>query len=150
MTVLYFAVPDPDDPGQITYWRRLTGGQLTPWPPYARYGPTLRAEDIPADLDRDQRHQFLLNWVPDTVGAWHTRIATAINADPHTYAAQFEAMSSECFLCARELTDAAAVYGLCPGCRTGLPGHVLGAFATVVGRLHAEVLAARQPNGDAA
>jgi hypothetical protein len=34
----YYAVPDPDDPERMTYWRQTSRGRQ-PWPTKAQYGP---------------------------------------------------------------------------------------------------------------
>ncbi|MBM0239370.1 hypothetical protein JNW88_23525 [Micromonospora sp. ATA32] len=135
----YFAVPDPADPGRITYWRR-TSGTLKPWPAKARYGPVLYRTDLPAGLDAQQRQQWAADWYRENAHPWHDRVRAAIDSAPDECAARFAAFTTRCRQCGKLLHDPASkAYGVGPDCRDGWPEAVLALAAEAVGRAHAAV-----------
>jgi hypothetical protein len=88
-----FAVPDPDDPGRMTYWRvesiTVSGSkkELRPWPADVRWAP-LRPP-YPPDLDKEQRRQWSQDWYDDVYFGWKDAVIAAIAADPQTAADEF-------------------------------------------------------------
>ena len=132
----YYAVPDPDDPNQMTYWRDSTRGEgFMAWPPKVRYGPVLYRRDVPKDR-QEQRLVVEQHWARER--EWHQQVREAIEADPITAAKRFAEFTSRCCLCGRTLTDEASkVYGIGPECRRGLPHEVLANhFAPQISSLH--------------
>lgn len=133
----YFAVPDPSDPGRITYWRR-TNGRYKPWPAKARYGPTLYRTDVPAGLNPQQRQEWIAAWFREHAQPWHEQLQAAINNRPGECAARFAAFTTRCCQCGKRLHDPASkAYGVGPDCRDGWPDAGLAAMAESVGRAHA-------------
>ena len=140
----YFAVPDPLDPGVMTYWYRVkrgrSAGQLAPWPPKARYHPATW-RDIPKGLTADEQREAVLAYYAPVMEA-RREIALIIDADPDTAAARFAALRTACCHCGKALTDdRSRVYGIDPECRHGTPPALLDRYAAAVGRAHAELLA---------
>ncbi|XTZ13901.1 DUF6011 domain-containing protein [Micromonospora echinospora] len=138
----YFAVPDPDDPTRITYWRRAAAGKLTPWPSRARYGPQLYRSDVPADLAGMQRQEWIQAWARENQRPWYEKIHAALDADPQECAARFAAFATRCCQCGRMLHDPESkACGVGPDCRDGWPAAVIAAMVEAVGRAHALALA---------
>ncbi len=134
----YFAVPNPTDPGQVTYWRRDSTGRLKPWPAKARYGPALYRRDIPADLNPQQRQEWMAEWFRQHAYPWHAAICEAVDRDPAGCAARFAAFTTRCCQCGKKLHDPASkTYGVGPDCRDGWPDLVLAAMVEAVGQAHA-------------
>lgn len=134
----YFAVHNPTDPSQITYWRRDSAGRLNPWPAKARYGPALYRTDIPAGLDPQRRQEWMADWFRQHTYPWHAAIRDAVDRDPAGCAARFAAFTTRCCQCGKKLHDPASkAYGVGPDCRDGWPKPVLAAMVEAVGRAHA-------------
>lgn len=137
----YYAVPDPNDPGQMTYWRRDHRGRLTPWPSKARYGPTLNRSDVPDGLTPTDRHQWITDWFRTHRRPWDDAVRAALDADPAQAQAAFAAFAVRCCVCGRRLTDAKSkTVGVGPDCRDGFGEDVLADLAVRVGRAHAAAL----------
>jgi len=134
----YYAVPDPTNPSAMTYWRRDRRGRLAPWPPRARYGPTLTPADIPDHLAGQDRREWISDWARAHLWPWHEAVHAAIDADPDGCAARFAAMAARCCRCGRALTDPESkTYGIGPECRRDVPAELLTALAGAVARAHA-------------
>lgn len=88
-----FAVPDPDDPDRMTYWRvestNADGSkkELRPWPADVRWAP-LRPP-YPPDLDKAQRRQWTDGWYASEYFGWKDEVVAAIAADPQAAADEF-------------------------------------------------------------
>lgn len=138
--IAYYAVPDPIDLGQITYWRRDKAGRVSPWPARAQYGPILYKRDVPKGLD-DRRPQWIRDWYRDNRQPWQQAIDTAIATEPDLCRARFAIFTTRCCSCGRVLVDPKSKScGIGPECRTGISAETLGLLAVLVGRLHAEHL----------
>lgn len=119
----YYAVPDPDDPSQMTYWRSARGGDLVPHPDKARYGPTLwkspgpgHIHVVPAELHGQARRNWVHHWYATVRAEWLQHVKAAIDADPDGCAARFAAFTTRCCCCGRRLTDPTSkTYGIGPG-----------------------------------
>ncbi|WP_434593429.1 DUF6011 domain-containing protein [Streptomyces sp. A5-4] len=141
----YYAIPDPDDAGTMTYWRRVRTerkNSLKAWPAKAWFGPEIpRRSDVPTD--RDERDLFVAAWSASR-RAYMDRVVTAIGAAPEVAARCFAALRVRCWCCGRTLRDETSkTLGIGPECRTGMDPAVLARYCTPeVGRLHAEHLAA--------
>ena len=140
----YYAVLDPDDPGQMTYWRRKErkgrrsgsgSSSFQPWPLRARYGP---AWTPPADR-RERKQALEQHWATrhDYLG----RVVEAIQADPVAAGQRFARFASGCCCCGKALTDEfSKVVGIGPKCRKGFPAEQLALYMTPqVGRMHASL-----------
>lgn len=134
----YYAVQDPDNPEQMTYW--YTGKRdLEAWPPKARYGPVIRITLEEAPEDDAER----LAWCERVYApARHYRFAieAAIQANPVAAGQRFAQFASRCCVCGRTLTDnLSKCYGIGPECRAGIDTEVLARYYTpAVARAHAE------------
>jgi uncharacterized protein DUF6011 len=136
----YYAVPDPIDPNQITYWRRDKLGRTAPWPASAKYGPLLYKRDIPKGL-HDGRPQWVRDWYRANREPWQRAINDAIASDPDLCRARFAVFATRCCACGRTLTDPKSKScGVGPECRSGLSEDTIGCLAVLVGRIHAEHL----------
>ena len=135
----HYAVLDPDNPQQMTYWRDTPSGWLDVWPPKAQYGPVFYRKDVPKDRDQAAKfRQACLAKIQD----WDNRVRAAIDADLVAAGKRFAEMTSRCCWCGRTLTDdRSKVYGIGPECRRGIPDEALAQYLTPkVGRAHAETL----------
>jgi hypothetical protein len=130
----HYAIPDPDDPGQMTYWYDGERG-LTPWPPKARYGPVLFRKDLPED--RAAREAVLAEFRRH-FHEWWAAVRAAIAADPVAAGRRFAELTTNCCWCGRQLTEESSkVYGIGPECRKDMSADVLAAYALRVGCAHA-------------
>ncbi|QKW15457.1 DUF6011 domain-containing protein [Verrucosispora sp. NA02020] len=137
----YFAVPDPTNPRQITYWRR-TSGRLKPWPAKARYGPVLYRTDLPEGLKGQAQQEWIIRWHRQHTFPWHEAIRAAVDSDPTGCAARFAAFTTRCCQCGKQLHDPTSkTYGVGPDCRDGWPDAVLALMVEAVGRAHAAAAA---------
>lgn len=138
----YYAVPDPDDPNVITYWRvtRPRGRgptRLIPWPAGAHYGPPRpRRADAPQQADQLREYLFVYR---DRLTRHRDQVTAAITANPAAAAKRFADLTTRCHSCGRPLTDPASkTYGLGPDCRAGIPPRILATYLTAaIGRAHA-------------
>lgn len=136
----YYAVPDPANPDQITYWRRDKRGRIAAWPTNAKYGPILYKRDVPKGLPAE-RSQWVSDWFRTNRDPWQQTINHAIGSDPDLCQARFAVFTVRCCSCGRTLTDPKSKScGIGPECRQGMPAETLGAMAVLVGRVHAERL----------
>lgn len=138
----YYAVPDPDDPGTMTYWRQRTdthGPALTSWPPRARYGPLVYRRDVPKDPD--ERRAFAERYHA-RLAAWMDRVRDALTDDIDGARARFAVFQVRCCVCGRALRDAKSkTLGMGPECRKDEDEAVLAAVLTpAVAKAHAEYL----------
>ena len=134
----YYAVADPDQPEQITYWRSRAG-QLKPWPAKAHYGPVAYRRDVPKD--HAAKVAFIeAHW--EKVRAYNTRVLLAIGDDPAAAMARFAEFAVRCGRCGRTLTDdRSKVLGLGPECRQGVSETAMALNNTpTIGIAHAAVL----------
>lgn len=139
--IAYYAVPDPIDAAQITYWRRDKRGFIGPWPASAKYGPLLYKSAIPRGL-KDGRSEWIRDWYRENLHPWREAIFKAIATDPDGCRARFAVFAVRCCHCSRALTDPKSkTVGIGPECRSGLSAEVIGCLAVLVGRIHAEALA---------
>ncbi len=141
----YYAVPAPDDPSQITYWRMSSKGQqhgLKPWPHKASYGPVLYSKDVPTGLCGQDRQDWITRWAADVRWPWHAAIRDAIASDVPAAAKRFADLTIRCCCCGRTLTeDYSKVVGIGPECRSGVDPSALAHYLTPqVGRIHARHL----------
>jgi len=145
--IAYFAVTDPLDPGQVTYWRRGKNGRIAPWPVRARYGPILFKSAVPKGLGGD-RNRWVQDWYTANREPWDAEVRLAITGSPEECQARFSVFAIRCCSCGRGLTDPKSkTCGIGPECRHGLPEEALGRMARLVGRIHAQALLTQ---GDAA
>jgi hypothetical protein len=115
----FYAILDPDDPAQMSYWRVQTGRGTSfgPWPkPRVPLGF--------GDIDSALRRAALA--------------ADAIAADVDGARARFAVFAIRCGCCGKTLrTPQSKVAGIGPECRRGLPASYLEATAAAVARAHA-------------
>ncbi|MGK5529346.1 DUF6011 domain-containing protein [Streptomyces sp. URMC 129] len=111
----YYAVPDPDRPDLMTYWR-ATGPRLAPWPTGAHHGPPpLLKRDRPADPDAADTWRRA--WAK-SYADWLGRVRKALAADPAGAQKRFADLAVRCFVCGRVLNDATSkLLGVGPDCR---------------------------------
>jgi hypothetical protein len=136
----FFAVPDPDAAGIVTYWRTDRSGGLRPWPArlgYDAYGPVFaRAPGRPADQDLAARQR----WYREVRRPWWDKLEAAIAEDRVGAAARFAAATGRCCCCGQRPGDASATAaGLCPGCRAVLSDWYAQRLAGAAARVRAEV-----------
>ena len=136
----YYALPDPDNPAKMTYWRVLCGNP-TRWPRQSWYGPARPLKrDAPKDLDA--KIAWMRAWADDH-RAWLERVAAALATDPDGCRARFAALRIRCCDCGRPLTDARSkTLGVGPECRRSYDEAWLAATLTP---LIAEAHAAASP-----
>lgn len=140
----YFAVPDPDDPAVMTYWRRNARGELAPHPLRAAYGPMLyRRGDhdhvVPHTLRGQARRNWVAYWCRTVRHHWLARVESAIADDESAAARRFATFCTRCCICGRTLTEESSrAYGIGPECRAGPSDEVLARLADAVSRAHAE------------
>ncbi|MFC9604604.1 DUF6011 domain-containing protein [Streptomyces niveus] len=141
----YYAIPDPDDPDTMTYWRRAVTkkhNSLRAWPAKAWNGPPVpRRSEVPED--RDERDAFAAAW-SESRRVYATKVIAAITADPDTARRRFSVLRVRCWSCGRKLRDAISkTYGIGPECRGGMDPATFARYCTpAVGRAHVEHLAA--------
>jgi hypothetical protein len=131
----YYAIPDPENPDLMTYWRVIVApdGSVASWtasPPRARYGPQMLKRNIPAD--RAERLAVMRQF-SDRLTDWTTRVRDAITADTAGCAARYAEFTTKCFCCGRELRSARwKVLGIGPDCcrKYGLNATVLASLTT--------------------
>lgn len=139
----YYAVRDPDDPEQMTYWRRVRTKKtdaLKAWPAKAWWGPPVpRRKDVPTDIV--ERDRFVAAW-SESRRSYLSKIVTAITADTEGAARRFAELHTRCCFCGRALRDETSkTFGIGPECRSGVDPAVLARYcAPLVGRAHAEHL----------
>lgn len=144
----YFAVPDPLDPTQMSYWYRPVrgrqAGQILPWPPRRSRWGRLGVKDIPVDKAADPAGWgAFVDAYFGKVRAARAAVEAAIEADPDTAAARFAVFGFRCCFCSKVLTDERSkVYGVGPECRQGVSAEFLGHLTDVVRRVHGEHLSA--------
>lgn len=143
----YYAIPDPLDPGKVSYWYRPAKGRdegrIVSWPPRRSRWGSLAHRDVPHDkkTDRDGYSAFVRAYFLK-VHAAHGLAVKAIDANPGTAAARFAAFTVRCCHCGKTLTDERSkVYGIGPECRTGVDPDRLAAAMEAVRAAHAETLA---------
>jgi hypothetical protein len=98
----HYAIPDPDDPGQMTYWRDSRPGRgvrfvedglphIEPWPSKAVYGPMLYRKDLPEDHDAGEavRDEYYRRR-----GGWVSAVRLAVAADPVVAGRRFAELTS--------------------------------------------------------
>ncbi|MFD3777326.1 DUF6011 domain-containing protein [Streptomyces sp. NPDC058612] len=138
----YYAIPDPDNPATMTYWRS-TVDSVRMWPAKAWYGPPKPLKrDAPAD--RDERGEWLYAWYERQL-AWRLAATTAIEAEPDACLARFAALTVRCCGCGRPLTDARSkTLGLGPDCRSGYDEAWLArTYTPLIAEAHAAQLTTR-------
>lgn len=138
--IAYYAVHDPNNPRQMTYWRRDKTGRITPWPAEAKYGPALYKADVPKGLGAGRR-QWIRTWFHTHREPWQRAIDQAIAQNPEECQARFSVFTIRCCRCGRGLTDPTSkTCGIGPECRQGMGRPTLARFALLVGRIHADSL----------
>jgi hypothetical protein len=81
----HYAVPDPHDPGRLTFWA-VVGGVARDWPAGTRWRPIAPRGLAPDDRDA---------WYQDVYYPWRAKVAEAIDADPAAAAAAFTAEAGD-------------------------------------------------------
>lgn len=120
-TPRYFAVPDPADPGKMTYWYLSSRHGLREWP------PTMRTYGYWPTAGHPHRER----------AAYRVAVLAAIEADRNMCAARFAKWTSRCCCCGRGLTEKQSkTFGIGPYCRRGAPPAVLRQFVERVRQLH--------------
>ncbi len=143
----YFAIPDPLDPGKVSYWYQVDKGRdvgkLKPWPPRRSRWGRLREADVPFSrtLTPGEYREFV-NAHFAKVAAVRGQAKTAIAQDPAAASARFAALTTRCCYCGKALSDQRSkVYGIGPDCRTDVAPAVLAAAMEAVRAAHGEALA---------
>lgn len=138
----YFALPNPDQPDQMTFWRRPEGCHATPHPHRAHYGPTLLKSDVPKDLRGEAKARWVNGWYQTVAYPWRDRMRAAIDADEATCAARYAVIHERCCCCNRELKDPDSLrVGVGPDCRDGWPASAVELMASKVAELRAAAVA---------
>jgi hypothetical protein len=149
VNVDYYAIPDPHDPGRMTYWYRTKRGRIMPHPPKARYGPMLYRKDVPADLDPEAREAWVSDWFVNVSRPWHAAVREALKGDLFEAGLRFAQLRSRCCCCGRSLTDPdSKAYGIGPECRIGVAAEVLARMNETVGRMHATITDGKEKDHD--
>src|SRR5215213_9571612 len=144
----YYAVADPENEGEMSYWRRKDKGKhktpsFDPWPLKARYGPRLLTSDPRLKgLKGEQRNQFVRSWYEGVKYPYMARVVEAIASDPVTAGKRFAELQMRCCICGKGLTtNESKVVGIGPECRKGLPKEFVdNYFPPEVGKVHYEDL----------
>jgi hypothetical protein len=138
--IRFYAVPDPDDPGLMTYWRERNG-ILYMWPNKARYGPTLLRSDVPKGLVGYRKNEWAVKWYHANRIPWQEKVNAAIEADRDKASAVFAAFCTRCGFCGKELKEEKSkVTGIGPECVKGLPDELVWRFIQEVSAAHARHL----------
>jgi Family of unknown function (DUF6011) len=140
----YYAVPDPLNEGEMSYWRRKDKGKhkrpaFDPWPLKAKYGPRLLTSDPRLKgLKGEKRRAFVRGWYESVKGSYMAQVVEAIAADPVKAGKHFAELQLRCCMCGRRLTTKESkVIGIGPECRQGLPkDFVDNYFPPLVGEAH--------------
>lgn len=141
----YYAVPDPDDPATMTYWRRAItpkASSLKAWPAKAWFGPAVpRRADVPED--RAERDRFAAAWT-ESRRVYMTKIIDAILSELDDARRRFSTFATRCWSCGRTLRDETSkTLGIGPECRADMdPAALARICVPAVGRAHVEQLAA--------
>ena len=142
----YYAVPDPYNEGEMSYWRRKDKGKnkrpsFEPWPLKAKaYGPRLLKSDPRLiGMSRDEMMEFARKWYETEKKSYMDAVIEIIAADPIEAGKQFADWQLRCCMCGKGLTtDDSKVYGIGPECRKGMSKEFLdNYFPPQVGKLHA-------------
>jgi hypothetical protein len=139
----YYAVPDPRDVEEMTYWRRSDGKRgptFKPWPATARYGWVLYKKDRPK-LPKEISCNTYVRAYYETLGPpYRYAVVEAIAEDPVAAQQRFADFNTRCCMCGKKLTnDLSKVYGIGPECRKGIPSEVLANyFRPEVSKAHAQ------------
>ena len=145
-----YAIHDPLNEGEISYWRRKDLGKnevpdVNPWPLQTRtYGPRLYKSDPRLrGLSREEKKAFIRSWYLENVGGYLKAVVTTIAADPVAAGKRFAEWQLRCCLCSKKLTTKESkVIGIGPDCREGLPKEFVdNFFPDQVGSVHAKYLA---------
>ncbi|WP_284576678.1 DUF6011 domain-containing protein [Streptomyces sp. 2P-4] len=140
----YYAIPDPDDPATMTYWRRAISPKasvLKAWPAKAWNGPAVpRRADVPEDPA--DRAAFAAAWT-ESRRVYMTKVIDTILAELDDARRRFSTFAIRCWSCGRTLRDETSkTYGIGPECRSGMDPAALARFCVpAVGRIHVEHLA---------
>lgn len=117
----HFAVPDPLNPGALSFWfvrSALGADPIEPWPNAKAWGAVRRA-DVPPEILADR--QALERWLNDLEASGLRAVEAAILADPAAAATRFAEHHRRCFYCGKPLTDERSMaYGVGPDCRRGM------------------------------
>lgn len=119
----FYAVPDPDEPADLTAWRmqsRPNGGHsFGPTPKGNRLGPMARLTQDQLPADRDARAAFLAD-LGRQQSDYISRAAAAILADLDGAQRRYAAAVLRCYRCNHKLRDAVSKeLGIGPECRKG-------------------------------
>ena len=140
----YYAVPDPDDPHTMTYWRRASPRRrevFDPWPAGTKTGPVLYTRDVPTGLKGEARREWIRAWYAEVHKPYRDAVIAAIAADTDAAAQRFAQMTSRCCVCGRSLTDESSkVYGIGPECREGMSPEHLDRYVRQTGAAHVQAL----------
>lgn len=144
----FYAVPDPCNQGEMSYWRRKDKGKhkwpsFEPWPLKAHYGPRLLKSDPRLkDLKGEERRQFVWSWYEGVKGAYIESVVSAIAGDPAAAGKRFAELQMRCCMCGKRLTtDESKVVGIGPECRRGFSKEFIDSyFPPQVGKAHYEHL----------
>lgn len=111
MTAVYFAVPDSDDPTQISHWRQPEGCYAGPMRGHDR---VLMRADMPEHLQgrrTQETAEWIAQWYTTNRVPWLARMRAAIDASPIEHAGRYSAITGRCCKCNKQLKDVPSVRG---------------------------------------
>jgi hypothetical protein len=151
-----YAIPDPLDPGKVSYWYRPERGQekgkLLPWPPQRnKWGQRLYRKDLPVPGEPSSspaNRAFAAAFWDRVREARETAIAE-IEANPELAAARFARYCKCCCACGKVMwEERSVVYGIGPECRRGASPEFLSRMIEATKQAFAEAALARTEGDD--
>ncbi|WP_239404665.1 hypothetical protein [Frankia sp. Cj3] len=147
----YFAVPDPLDPGQMSYWYRPVSGrkagQVVPWPSRSSWSALRR---IPAAFDETVAPGPYRAYVRShhvAVGVALGQVDVLVERGPVGAAARFAALTGRCCRCGRKIRRAderGVSCGVDAAHRTDMSAEILGLLIDAVRAAHGEYARAQE------
>lgn len=136
----YFAIPNLDQPNQMTMWYQPEGCLAAPWPARTHYGPLLLKTDVPRGLHGEAKARWVNNWYVTVYNPWRDRMRAVIDADPVSAAGRYAAINNRCCCCNRHLKDPESLrIGAGPDCRDDWPATAIELLTTATTRARTEL-----------
>jgi hypothetical protein len=119
-----YAIPDPLDPGKVSYWYRPESGRdkgkLQPWPPQRNTWGRLYYKNMPDGATRTPANRAFADAHWAKVREGRKTAVAEIEANPELAAARFARYAVACSACGKAMWDERSVtYGIGPECRRG-------------------------------
>jgi hypothetical protein len=139
-----YAIPDPLDPGKVSYWYRpergRDKGKLRPWPPQRNTWGRLYYRNMPDGSARTAANRAFADAHWAKVRQARKAAVAEIEASPELAAARFARYAVACSACGKAMWDERSVtYGIGPECRRGASPGFLSRMLEVTKQVFAEV-----------